>query len=118
VALLVDEMLLMAYQSGLTRADDYSVWVAYQVQSYARALDDLGTGVGLWIGVPTYEAELPAHDPDVENIKTAIDGIRSGMIQAGEAASVVRGLTIYAEWTTDNAEWSMFQTNWISTPMP
>jgi hypothetical protein len=66
--------------------------------------------------VPTYPAELPAHDPRVENIETAIRGLNSGLIQASEASEVVEGVTIYAEWTTDDAEWSDFQIYWVNPP--
>lgn len=114
VALLADELLVMAYQSGLTRADDYSVWVAYQTRAYAEAVAELNISTQVLIGVPTYPAEPPAHDPEVENVATAVTGIRSGLLQAGDAAQVVRGATIYAEWTTDDQEWSQFQSLWVA----
>jgi len=116
VALLVDEMLVMAYHSGLTNPADYSTWVAYQTKTYAEAVAALDVDTRLWIGVPTYPAELPAHDPRVENIETAVQGVNSGMIQAAEAAEVIEGLTIYAEWTTDDTEWSDFQIYWVNPP--
>lgn len=123
VALLSDEVLIMAYNSGIDRADDFSVWVAYQTQAYAQAVAELGIETDVLVGVATYPLEPnfredlpPAHDPDVENIATAIDGVRSGLVQAGEAAEVIRGLTIYAEWTTDESEWAMFYNGWINPP--
>jgi hypothetical protein len=113
VALLVDEVLVMAYHSGLARDDEYSVWVAYQTRVYAEAVAELDIDTRVWIGVPTYPAELPAHDPRAENIETTVRGVRSGLIQAGEAAEVVAGLTIYAEWTTDATEWTQFELSWV-----
>ena len=100
VALLVDELVIMCYQSGLDRADDYTAWVAYQVQNYAKTIDELNTDTSLTIGIPTYPMELPAHDPEVENVISAIAGVKSGLIQAGDASNVFQGLSIYAEWTT------------------
>lgn len=113
VALLADQIVVMAYNGGLSKPDDYAEWVAYQVKAYAEALSDPVTGTELVIGIPTYEAQLPAHDPRIENIETAIKGIRDGLSQAGDAASVVEGVAIYAEWETDAAEWSQFKTEWV-----
>ena len=116
VALLVDEMLVMAYNSGLDRPQDYSVWVAYQTKAYAEAVAALDMTTEVLIGVPTYPAELPAHDPAIENIETAVTGVNSGLIQAGDAGDVVRGLVIFVEWTTDDAEWASFQNQWVNPP--
>lgn len=108
VALLTDEMVVMAYHSGLTRTDNYSMWVAYQTRAYAEAVAELDIPTRIMIGLPTYSAEPPAHDPLIENIPTAVAGVESGLLQLGEAANVVGGLTIYAEWTTDDEEWAAF----------
>lgn len=116
VALLVDEMLIMAYNSGLSRQEDYSTWVAYQTKAYAQAVAELDVETEVLIGVPTYPDEPPGHDDDIENIPTAVQGVRSGLVQAGDAAEVVRGLTIYVEWTTDETEWATFQQEWVNPP--
>lgn len=120
VALIVDELAVMAYNSGLSRAPDYSEWVAYQTATYAGALSALDTGAGagahVMIGIPTYEAELPAHDPLVENIPSAIDGVKLGLQQAGNDARYVRGVAIYADWETDETEWSQLMMNWVNQP--
>ncbi|MEO0563498.1 MAG: hypothetical protein AAF125_15425, partial [Chloroflexota bacterium] len=92
----------------------YSTWVAYQTKTFAEAVAALNVETEVLMGVPTYPAELPAHDPAVENVETAVRGVNSGLIQAGEAAEVVTGLTIYAEWTTDDQEWSDFQVYWVN----
>jgi len=113
VGLLVEQIALMAYNSGLSSPADYAEWMAYQVQTFAEAVAALGGGTELLIGIPTYEAELPGHDPLVENVQSAVQGIVSGLELAGEAAPVVRGLAIYAEWTTDEAEWLDFTNAWV-----
>ncbi|HLV33694.1 MAG TPA: glycoside hydrolase family 18 protein [Spirillospora sp.] len=108
VALLSDEMAVMAYNSGLTAPEDYTQWLAYQVETYAKAVGELGQGTEVLIGIPTYPEALPGHDPLVENVETALQGFAAGLEQAGDAASFVRGLAIYAEWTTDDLEWAQF----------
>lgn len=113
VALLVNEMAVMAYNSGLSSPSDYSVWMAYQVRTFAQTVEELGGGTEIIIGIPTYDAELPGHDPNVETIPAAVEGVRSGLQQAGEAASFVRGLGVYAGWETDETEWASFKQNWL-----
>jgi hypothetical protein len=115
VALLVDNMAVMAYLSSLSSPADYSQWVAYQVKAYALAIAELNTDTSLLIGIPTFDAEPPGHDPAVENIASAVEGVRLGLEQAGDAARYVKGLAIYAEWTTDPTEWANFQTVWVQS---
>ncbi|HYO88569.1 MAG TPA: hypothetical protein VER79_07960, partial [Candidatus Limnocylindrales bacterium] len=109
VALLSDELAVMAYNSGLSTPDDYSQWVAYQVETFARSISALGEGTHIMVGVPTYDAELPGHDPLVENVASAHAGFKLGLENAGSAADFVRGMAIYAGWTTDAQEWAAFK---------
>ncbi len=115
VALLVNQMAVMAYHSGLSSTADYTQWVAYQVKTFADAFAELklDTNTDLVIGIPTFDAEPPGHDPLVENVNSAVEGVKLGLQQAGDAARYVRGLAIYGWWTTDDAEWNDFQTAWL-----
>lgn len=113
VALLVDHMAIMAYMSSLTTPGDYSSWVAYQVKTYALAIAELETNTDLLIGVPTFDAEPPGHDPAVENITSAVAGVRLGLQEAGDAARYVKGLAVYADWTTDDTEWAEWESAWL-----
>ncbi|MEM6529746.1 MAG: hypothetical protein AAF653_15715 [Chloroflexota bacterium] len=113
VAVLADELHVQAYNSGLSRAEDYSVWVAYQALAYASAVAELGVDTEVLLAVPTHPAELPFHDPSVENIQTAVEGVQSGLLQAGESGVVLRGLNLFVEWTTDDTEWVAFQSRWV-----
>ncbi|MFN8452764.1 MAG: hypothetical protein U0521_30185 [Anaerolineae bacterium] len=113
VALLVDHMAVMAYQSSLSSASDYAQWVAYQVKAYALAVAELETQTDLLIGIPTFDAEPPGHDPAVENVNSAVEGVRMGLQQAGDAARYVKGLAIYADWTTDDTEWGNYHSAWL-----
>lgn len=116
VALLADEMAVMAYSSGLSTPADYTTWMAFQVTQFISAIAPLSVNTRLIIGIPTYDAEPPGHDPAVESIPAAINGIRQGLAQSGEAASLVRGLGIYAYWTTDAQEWAAYRQMWLGQP--
>jgi hypothetical protein len=113
VALLVDQMTVMAYHSGLSSPTDYTQWTAYQVSTFANAIASLGGGTEIMIGIPTFDAEPPGHDPAVENVITAVEGVRLGLQQAGDSADFVRGLALYAGWTTDDQEWNDFMGSWV-----
>jgi hypothetical protein len=115
VALLLDEIVIMAFNSRITSAADYSRWMAHQVSSYAQAIAGLGEDIQtrVLIGIPTHDADGQGHDPQVENITSAADGIRTGTAAAGDAASYVQGVAIYAEWTADDAEWAQFNSLWL-----
>ena len=108
VALLTNQMAIMAYNSGLSEADDYVEWMAYQVETFAEAVGELGEGTNVIIGIPTYDAEPPGHDPAVENVLSALQGYSLGLAQAGEDAAFVQGIAVYADWETDETEWAQF----------
>lgn len=115
VSLLVDQMVVMAYNSGLGAPSDYEEWVAYQVESYADAVSELGEGTTVVIGIPTYDSAPPGHDPYVENVISAVAGIRQGLANVGDAANWVQGLALYGEWTTTNDEWQAFRDSWVNS---
>lgn len=115
VALLVDQIYVANYNSGFASTTDYSAWVAYQVQVWAEALDSLDVRTELIMGVPTYDTVLPDHDSAIENAETAIQGIRDGLTLAGDAAGVLRGIGLYAEWETTQAEWDQVRQLWVGS---
>lgn len=115
VAFLVDELAVMAYNSGLSLAADYQTWMAFQVTQYVSAVAPLReVQTRIVIGIPTYDAELPGHDPAAESIAAAIAGIRQGLEQSGENADLVTGVGIYADWSTDALEWATYRELWIA----
>lgn len=114
VALLSDEMVVMAYNSGLSNSADYVQWVAYQVKSFVDAISELGIGTEIVIGIPTYDSELPGHDTVVENVASAVQGVHVGLQEVGDKASFVRGLAIFADYTTDDTEWSQYESTWVN----
>lgn len=113
VALLVNHMAVMAYHSGLNSTSDYAQWVAYQVATFAEAIAELNTDIDVIIGIPTFSDEPPGHLAAVENVTSAVEGVRLGLEQAGDAANYVRGLAIYVEWETDATEWAAFMAQWV-----
>jgi hypothetical protein len=112
VALIADQITIMAYNSGFSDAADYVNWIAYQTLSYIEAVSELDTAAQIIIGVPTLDANLPLHDPAVENIATSVEGIRQGIAEAGEGIAI-QGIGLFYSDTLDDNEWSQFRDTWL-----
>ncbi|MFN8375139.1 MAG: hypothetical protein U0694_19965 [Anaerolineae bacterium] len=113
VALIADQIAVMAYNSGFTDAEDYINWVAYQTRVYAETVAALDGAAQIIIGVSTGSADLPRHDPTVENIETAAAGVRQGIAEAESAALSIRGIALYFSQTIDPEEWTQFRDHWL-----
>jgi hypothetical protein len=115
-ALLLDQMIILAYNSGLEDAGDYGEWVAYQVRAYTEAIEGLGANIStrLLVGIPTLDSQLPMHDATVENVASALAGIQLATEQLGASASLIQGVTLYTSATTDESEWGAYEQGWSS----
>lgn len=107
----VDEVVIMAHASGLDDPEDYTTWVRYQLSSYISALSSLEEPVEIVVAVPTYDADLE-HDPAVETVDAALDGVRAALRDEG-AAGWLRGVGLFEYKTTDSREWSIYRERWL-----
>ncbi len=114
VLIQVDQIVMRAYNSYLTRADEYADWIAYQVGATANAISSLDADVELVISVPTHTNALPAHDVLVENLGSAIVGVKRGLSNVDQETAPIVSLGIYAEWDTEDSEWNQFRDLWLS----
>lgn len=114
ISLLADQIIVTAYNSGLTTPADYSAWMAYQVNAYAQAAAELDSTTEIYMGVPTYEGQPPLHDPAVENVAAAVAGVRAGLAEAGSAGVLVKGIAIYGEWDTTPQDWEQIRSLWVN----
>ncbi len=118
VALIADQVVVTAYNSGISTSADYSAWMAYQVKTFTSALAGLQTADGipasteLLIGVPAYDTQALTHDTNVENIPSAIAGIRTGLIESSTSAKFVKGIAIYFESQMNDDDWSQIKQLW------
>ncbi len=102
VAQHVDQLALMAYDSGLSFPRDYLDWMTYQVTVSQQTLID--SPVELLIGLPTSEEWTPSHQTQAETLLIALNGIQNGY------TGHVDGIAIYPYWDTDDAEWRLIMT--------
>jgi hypothetical protein len=63
------------------------------------------------MGVPTYEPYGFMHRAGVETPENALPGIVAGLRGLG-AGGTFEGIALYAEWTTDAREWSVYERLW------
>lgn len=109
--LLVDEFVIMAYAAGLPDAEAFEAWVAYQLESYSGALEGIEPRPHLAVAIPTYDA-APGHDPEVESVRAAVQGIKRGRAQM-PAAELFDGIGLYIYSATDSREWANYREAWL-----
>lgn len=103
VAARADQVVLMAYDSGLVFPRDYLNWVAYQTASSQEAL--LGVDTELVIGLPASEEWTPSHQRHAETLGNGLVGLRAGISEG------VDGIGIYPYWETDAKEWQLIESS-------
>lgn len=104
VAASVDQIALMAYDSGLPFPADYRRWVAYQVRESAALM--AGSNVELMIGLPTSEEWTLSHQTQAETLFSGVYGLREGLASLPDS-SIVTGIAIYPYWEMTPDEWAL-----------
>ncbi len=111
-----DEVVLMAYDTAQQSRRLYEGLVAHWVAEVVDTLPapDAG-GCEVLFGVPAYEDDAAWHRPDVETLDAGLAGVRRGL--AGRPVPEhVRGVALYAPWTTDATEWATYDQDWRGRP--
>jgi len=111
VAATVDQIVIMAYDTALPTASLYRRYVRWAARSVAGALDASGSEARVLMGVPTYEPYGFMHRRGVETPENALAGVVAGLRGLG-AGGTFEGVALYAEWTTDEAEWAAYERYW------
>lgn len=112
IAILVDEIVIMAHGSGLINSEDYQAWAAYQIETYANDIDRIDIDVDIIVAIPTYP-ETTGHNPAVESVQAASEGARQGIRDAGDAGDRVIGAGIFVHDEATNVDWETFQDIWV-----
>jgi len=63
------------------------------------------------VGVPTYDQASFMHRPGVETPENALLGVVAGLRGLG-GGGTFEGVALYAEWTTDEREWAVYERVW------
>jgi hypothetical protein len=115
VAAIVDQIVIMAYDTALPTPASYRRYVRWAARSVAGALDASGSDARVLMGVPTYEPYGFMHRSGVETPENALLGVVAGLRGLG-AGGTFEGVALYAEWATDAAEWSAYERYWRNRP--
>jgi hypothetical protein len=111
VASIVDQIVIMAYDTALPTRSLYRRYVSWAARSVAGALSDSGSDARVLMGIPTYEPYGFMHRRAVETPENALVGVVAGLRGLG-AGGTFEGVAIYAEWTTDESEWRAYERYW------
>ena len=111
VAAVVDQLVIMAYDTALPTSSLYRRYVSWAARSVAGALDKPGSKVRVLMGIPTYEPYSLMHRRGVETPENALAGVVAGLRGLG-AGGTFEGVAIYAEWTTDEKDWRAYERHW------
>ena len=107
-----DQTVVMAYDTNLGLRFAYVAFVRHQTNlmiDWACSTP----GHEALIGVPSYE-DVPLYsDPEVENLETALNGVRSALESQAEASECITGVAVYANWVTDESEWQDYRLHWM-----
>jgi hypothetical protein len=115
VASTVDQIVIMAYDTALPTASLYRRYVRWAARSVAGALAASGSDARVLMGVPTYEPYGFMHRRGVETPENALIGVVAGLRGLG-AGGTFEGVALYAEWTTDEADWVVYERHWRNRP--
>jgi len=104
-----DSIDLMACDLSSRDASAYVEQMAVLTERLCDALR--GTRCRFTMGIPSYEEKNAQHDPSVENVQTALLGVRTGLgrVRANDA---FKGVAVYSQWTTDDREWKDLEDGW------
>jgi hypothetical protein len=109
VARRSDLMAVMMYDTGLRVPKIYERLMA----NWTTEALSWSEGTPVLLGVPTYnDAGTDYHNPEVENLRTALMGIHSGL-GASAPPTNYQGVALYCEWETDTNEWNYFQEHFL-----
>lgn len=111
VGAVADQLVVMAYDTAIPTPQAYRRYLGWTSATVAGALMSAGSEARVLVGVPTYDATGIMHRGDVETPEHAIAGIVAGLRGLG-AGGTFEGVALYAEWTTDAEEWSVYERLW------
>ena len=106
VAERADQMCVMMYDTALR----YEKFYIALMRSWSRELTEAvsGTRSELLFGLPAYDdAGVGYHDPEVENLSSALSGCAAGL--DNNSGKNFTGFAIYCEWEMNPEKWSVWE---------
>lgn len=108
-----DQIAVMCYDTGQYLPRAYVSLVRQQAVHVTRAVARGDRRCRVLLGVPTYERGGISHHAHAEALRMALKGVREGMSAPGADPSVFAGAALFADYTTDGAEWETWSETWL-----
>ncbi|MCY4018714.1 MAG: hypothetical protein OXG39_04845 [Chloroflexi bacterium] len=111
VMVSADEVVLLMYQSYRQDTLDYINWVAYHVETYVNLL---GGDTRILVSIPNYGGPSAAHNPSVETMSAALDGVILGVSRLAEDdKSRLTGVAIFSDEDLNQSQWNLYRETWL-----
>jgi hypothetical protein len=107
-----DQICVMCYDSYLYLPRAYVALVRENVIQVSQAVADCGAPCTVLLGIPTFEDGTPGHSNHVETLTLALKAVRDGYSSKRTRTAVLRGVCVFAEYTTLPDEWSIYDRLW------
>ncbi|MBI5754592.1 hypothetical protein HZA41_00050 [Candidatus Peregrinibacteria bacterium] len=108
VASMVDQIIIMTYDSSITSPWLFSFWVEQQVVYATQAVKNKKARI--LIGIPAYKEKTASFDPEAENIETGLLGLILGIRNIRSNLESFSGIAIYPYWTMEESDWKTYDT--------
>ncbi|MCA1596397.1 MAG: hypothetical protein LC772_08245 [Chloroflexi bacterium] len=112
VAAACDQLVVMGYDTGLHSADRYREFLRQQVL-HVTAAAAVNPRCRVVIGIPAYQDPDSSHDPLVENIHVALQGVDEGLADPAAHRKAFAGVALFADYTTGEAGWEAYRKQWL-----
>ena len=109
---IADQTVVMAYNANLRFEPLYIAFVRDQTQRLAQWAC-AARSHQLLIGIPAFRDSVNDSASRIENIRSASLGVRSALESFPTRPRCFDGVSVYANWVTDDAEWSDFEKYWL-----
>ncbi|NIV27984.1 MAG: hypothetical protein GWN58_00305, partial [Anaerolineae bacterium] len=104
VAVRVDQVVAMTYDSLMPHPLLYRTWMREQVKAIAESVTE--TGVELLMGVSVSQEKTATHHPGTENLPNGLAGICAAL---KDESCRIDGVAIYAAWEATPADWEVWE---------
>ena len=113
VAKRCDQICVMGYDSFLYWPRAYAWLLSQQVVHISTDADAANKSCRVIIGLPSYEDVTLAHHHKTESLANALRGLNDGLADKGTVRSNIDGIALFADYTTDEAEWKLYSDYWL-----
>jgi len=117
VAAVADQVVVMAYDTGLPTPILYRRYVSYAAGKVTSELVRSHARARVLVGIPTYGETGLMHRAGVETLENGLLGCVAGLRGVG-GGGTFEGVALYAEWTTDPEDWEVYERVWRGHTVP